>query len=476
MNTNQIFALLESLFLIIKALDFIYLFQIKEYRFDRFTSLLREEGIVNVFFVREIHMPAKKLRNFLLAIFALLTTGIFFISFKNISLLSLIIFVPTLPFVAFAGITIGVIATSIIVGYHRKRLINKAADMVKESKAMFIGITGSFGKTSTKEFLHQILSVKYNVEKTEKNMNSDVGVAISIIKNLKKDTEIFIVEMGAYRLGEIKDICRFVKPDRGILTGIGNQHLDLFGSKENLVQAKKELFEAIPENGTSYINKDVQDLNKVLEGLKCHIKLYSTHKAADITAKNILLENHTIHADIQYLSHNIKITIPILGKHNINNLLPCIACAFDLDISEKEIIERAAKLHSPLNKLTIHHGPNNSTLIFDSNNTNVEGFISSIETASNFPHSKKLIVSRGIIELGHEKQTSYNRITEEINQKGLLLYTTDELFQFTNQARSVRFFHNEQELLTDLIAQVDRDTLVVVEGKFTQKFIKNLRA
>jgi len=119
---------------------------------------------------------------------------------------------------------------------------------------LVIGITGSYGKTSTKEFLYQILSEKYNVLKTEAHQNSEVGISQCILNDLNEEYQVFICEMGAYNRGGIKFLCDIAKPKIGILTGINEQHMATFGSQENIIRAKFELIEALPAKGLAILN------------------------------------------------------------------------------------------------------------------------------------------------------------------------------------------------------------------------------
>ena len=127
----------------------------------------------------------------------------------------------------------------------RKNLINKAKQKrLKFKNLLVIGITGSYGKTSTKEFLATILSEKYKVLKTKEHQNSEVGVSQCILNDLKPEHEIFVCEMAAYNRGGIKLLCDIVKPKIGILTGINEQHMATFGSQENIIKTKYELIES----------------------------------------------------------------------------------------------------------------------------------------------------------------------------------------------------------------------------------------
>lgn len=424
--------LIKSLFcllILLKSFDFIYIFQIKEYRFDRIFAFFVEEGIFPIFYLKELIFPAKTGRNFLLFIFLFITLVFLFF----LPLLFQLILLAFFPFVSFVIISFFVLLTTIPVYFYRQHIINKATALVKKSSAVFIGITGSYGKTTTKEFLYQIISSKFKVAKTEENMNTDVGVALSIIKNLKNDTQFFIAEVGAYRIGEIKKVCDFIKPKIGIVTAIGNQHLALFGSQENLIAAKKELLEALPNSGRAYINAETVGFQQLTKNLNC------------------------------------KITSYFPSKIKIEQLV-----ATDLGLNKKEISEIVKKL-KPLHKRGGYcQGINNSLIINDSYNSNVEGFLAIVKLAETANKKNKIIISRGIIELGYEKETSYKKILNELNKTKIYLYTTDKLFKKLANKNNVLFFVDENKLLDYLQKITDDKTLIAIEGKFNPKTINSL--
>lgn len=469
-----IITFLESLVILVKALDFIYLFQIKEYRIDRFKSFLKEEGFLPIFYLRSIRFPAKKPRNFLILILILVLVFVFYLLMQNLHPLLSVMTIFILPVTSFLFVSFGVIVTQVPVKIYRGLHINQAVQLVNGSKAIFIGITGSYGKTTTKEFLFQILNQKYKVAKTEANQNTNIGVALSIIKNLKKDTQYFIAEIGAYKKGEVNTVCKIIKPKFAILTGIGNQHLDLFGSKENLIIAKSELLQALPINGKAFINKEIDLYSRMIKGMKYEVCLYSTQSKADIFATNIEVFEDKIRAIIHYRNKSFPIEAHLLGKHNVSNLLPCIALAFDLGMTQDEIADAIIRLRPINNKLVFYKGIKGSTIIIDSNNSNVEGFISILETVKNLPFTHKIILSRGIIELGNEKTISYNRILDKLVQSQYRLYTTDRLFKKLDQQNNVFLFKNEASLYQSIKEIIDTKTLLIIEGKFPEQFIHSL--
>ena len=399
-----------------------------------------------------IRMPAITIRNLLIA------QGIFFniiplyLLLKPLSSTLVLAFLIFSPILALLTMLLGTLLSEIPVQIYRRLIIFRARQMVRSSNAVFIGITGSYGKTSTKEFLYQILSQKFKVAKTQENYNSEIGVALSIIKNLKSDTQYFITELGAYKKGEIKAICDIIHPKYAVLTGIGNQHLNLFGSRQNLIETKLELFESLPTDGIAYIHKDVKDLRYFSEKIQAKKEYFSLDK----------------------MPFEIKTNLP--GKHNLQNLLPCIALASHLDVDKSLILETVKTLKPIPGRLSQKKGPNESAILDDSYSSNVEGFIAAIDTAGQMNFSKKLIISRGLIELGEEKSASYQRIVGHINASNLRLLTTDELFKKLDTKNKVVAFQSENKLLDYIKEKADRDTLIVIEGRFEPKTLDRLLA
>ncbi|EKD24567.1 MAG: hypothetical protein ACD_80C00204G0001, partial [uncultured bacterium (gcode 4)] len=166
---------------------------------------------------------------------------------------------------------VAVVILSIPSFFAKKMYIMAATKkLARYKKLRVIGITGSYGKSSTKEFLSQILEKTYSIKKTPKNTNTEIGIAKHILRTNFKNVDVYVVEMGAYRMKEIKKICDMVHPHIGILTAIAPQHLSLFGSMENIASTKKELLTSLPKNGWAITNVDNPYCREALKGLSCH--------------------------------------------------------------------------------------------------------------------------------------------------------------------------------------------------------------
>lgn len=397
----------------------IYYTQIKEYRLDRIFSGLKDIRL-------GFYLPAKSLRNIL--IFALSLSFVYLFGFFAVLVSPILVL-------------IFVVATSPLAQVKRKSLIKKAVAKLATSDTIVIGITGSFGKTSTKEYLHTILETKFKVAKTEANHNTEVGIAIDILKYLKSDTQVFIAEVGAYKIGEIKSVVAWLKPTYGMLTGIGDQHLELFGGMENLVSAKKELLDSLPESGTAYVNKDTEWLSQLTQDIKCKIKYFS--KTDDFNYETSLL-----------------------GNHARMNLFPCVMLAQDLGI-EADIVASAVKsIKNRFGNLSAHFGINGTKLIYDGKNSNVDGFLSALDALTGFD-GPKYVLSKGIIELGRNQMSAYKKIQDKAQVVGAQILTLDKKL-------GGKYFSSEAQLFKYLQQNVSEDDIILIEGRFSGKFVQSL--
>lgn len=462
-----------------KILDFIYVFQIKEYRFDRFRSYLNDVGTFKAFYSTSIRMPAKSPRNILLVIIAFITGSSFLIVFEpfwGVFYFSLAI--ALIPFTSLAFVSFAVYLTEPFAQLKRNRIIDKAKMKVKQSKTIFIGVSGTYGKTTTKEFLYQILSTQFKTAKTDKNMNSEVGVSMSILKNLKDDTEIFVAEVGAYKRLEVYKACEVFHPKYAIITAFGNQHLDLFGSHEILVRSESEILEFIPTDGVAYINKDIPEFDQITTGARYTTVSYSVKNAGAA----IYLTNHKHSASkqsatVHYKKNTLQVSTGLAGIHIVQNLLPCIAFAYDMGMTGDHIKKAIEGLEPVIGKLSVHTGPNESSVLHDASNSSIEGFISALKTAAEYGHAHKYIVSKGIIELGREKKESYKRVLDVLANTGIILLTTDPMFAKLHvHKEQVILMKSEQAITKYLLQRLDNTSLVVMEGKFSKPFINTFIA
>ena len=296
--------------------------------------------------------------------------------------------------------------------YYKTKAKRKLKSM---SNLKVVGITGSYGKTSSKNILADILNIKYNTLPTPKNLNTPYGLMITINNHLDKFTDIFIAEMGAYVCGEIKELCDFVKPKYGILTRIGTAHLESFGSEENIQKTKFELIESLPSDGIGVLNKD--DPKQVSYKLKNKVEILwigIDNKDVDVWATNIKCSNKGTSFDVIFKNDSKKypFTTKLLGVHNVYNILAGLALGrkFGIDISD---LQASVKTVKPIEHRLELKRLGNFYMIDDAYNSNPVGAKNAVEVLSMMP-GVKVIVTPGMIELGEKEDELNEKFGEEI--------------------------------------------------------------
>ncbi len=285
--------------------------------------------------------------------------------------------------------------------------INDAARILREMPHLrIIGVTGSYGKTSVKYFLSKLLSVQYNVLHTPGNFNTTLGVVRTIREQLKPFHEIFVCEMGAREVGDVKEICDLVHPGYGIITSIGPQHLQSFHTIENIIATKFELADAVPAEGKVFLNYD----NPYIRSHKIDKDVVSygtegedvTFRAYDIAVspggsvfkmkdeKGVAYEFHT----------------RLVGNHNVQNIAGAIAAAHTLGIPMEKLRYPVKQLESVPHRLQLVK-QGNRILLDDSYNSNKSGFKAALDTLAMFKELR-ILMTPGMVELG-EKQYDENK-------------------------------------------------------------------
>ncbi|GAB1421836.1 hypothetical protein MASR2M15_20270 [Anaerolineales bacterium] len=306
--------------------------------------------------------------------------------------------------------------------YLRQQYRKRAQHTLELIKPKIIGITGSYGKTTTKNFLAHILSSRYRTYATPKSYNTVMGICLAINTDLVDDysIEYFISEMGAYIPGEIEQICKLTPPDISIMTELGPQHLERFGSLENIAKAKYEIIQALPPSGLAVFNWDNPYLREMYE------RNYPENRIA--VSKTLLLDalpenpprfiasNITETLDgIQFTFNDLSTNesclfeTSIVGEHNINNILLAAAVARYEGLSILEIASRVRNLQAPDSRLVKEITSQGITIINDAYSSNPVGAISALKVLGMHKNGKRLLITPGMIELGDlEDQENFN--------------------------------------------------------------------
>ena len=295
-----------------------------------------------------------------------------------------------------------------VYNHYMKNAKNKLANM---QDLQVVGVTGSYGKTSSKNILNDILSIKYNVCPTPKNFNTPNGLMLTINNHLDKFTDIMIAEMGAFKMGEIKELCDFVHPKYGILTKIGTAHMESFGSQENVQKGKFELIENLPKNGLGILNRDDELQVSYKLKNKCNILWIGIdNKEADVVASNIKQTYKGMTFDVEFRNLKDKtkyqFETKLLGIPNVYNILAGLALGSHLQIPVEQLMQGVKKVKSIEHRLELKkYGDIN--IIDDAYNSNPVGSKMALDVLSLMP-GKKIIVTPGMIELG-DRQYDLNK-------------------------------------------------------------------
>ncbi len=265
-----------------------------------------------------------------------------------------------------------------------------------------VGVTGSYGKTSVKNFLAALLGANYNVLMTPGSYNTTMGVVRTVREMLKPSHQIFIAEMGAKNPGDIREICELVRPQYGVITSIGEQHLETFGTVDNIIATKFELADAIPADGAVFLNWDNAYIRS--REVAAPTVTYSTDVQADYRASDITVDSHGCQFTLTAPDgETCRYTTRLLGIHNIQNLAGCMAVAHKLGVSLKEMVYPVRMLKPVEHRLQLL--PNG--YIDDAYNSNPAGFRSALDTLACFD-CQRVLVTPGMVELG-ERQDALNR-------------------------------------------------------------------
>lgn len=319
---------------------------------------------------------------------------------KNINVRYLLMFIYYIltNFVIILSIIINKPVEKLVYLSYKRKAVNKLNDM-KNLKV--IGITGSYGKTSSKNILSDILNVKYNALPSPKNFNTPYGLIITVNNYLDKFDDILIAEMGAYKIGEIKELCDLVKPKYGILTKIGTAHIEIFGSQENIQKGKFELIESLPHDGIGVLNADDELQRSYKLQNDCKIIWIGINSSdAQVRAVNIITNNNGTEFDVLFEEDKNKyhFVTKLLGYNNIYNILASLALAKEFGLTISQMQKAVLGVKSVEHRLELRQA-GNITYIDDSYNSNPVGSKMALDVLGQMP-GVRIIMTPGMVELG----------------------------------------------------------------------------
>lgn len=392
----------------------LYFLQLENYQILRFLRTYIKKAFV-------LEKPRQNLvwTNKIKAIFLLSLVIIFYIGFigaKRFPLIGslLIIFISLIFF--FLIVSFSVIILWPFDWLIKKIIIAKATKKIKKLKNLqIIGITGSYGKTTFKEILSTILSVKYKVVFTPENKNTPLGISNVILKNLKEDTEIFVVEMSAWQKGDIKTLCKIAPPDIAVLTGINESHLERFKTIENTIQTKFEIVKYSKPNSLILLNADndliLKNYQKYISNKKVIFYGKEKKELFNYIIRNISFDENLLKQKCQIEIDNktFEFEVPLLGDYAVITTIGAILIAKHLNLEDKEI-KIGINLIKPVNHRLQPVQRDNFLIIDDSYNGNPNGAKAAIELLNKFKNKRKIYVTPGLVEMGKESRKVHEEI------------------------------------------------------------------
>jgi UDP-N-acetylmuramoyl-tripeptide--D-alanyl-D-alanine ligase len=346
----------------------------------------------------------------------------------------------------------GLKTLQLLAQYHRKQI-----------GLPVIAITGTNGKTTTKELIASVLQQKYKVLYTTGNFNNHIGVPLTLLKITKHD-ELAVIEMGANHPGEIKELAEIALPDYGIITNIGKGHLEGFGSFEGVIKTKSELYDFLRKNhGKIFINKDNKLLLSLSEGIESIT--YGTGKNSDIQGEST--------TDGPFLSltwNGHKIQTNLVGSYNLENVLAAIAIGNYFNVPDTSIVNALAA-YVPQNNRSQYKETGRNKLIIDTYNANPTSMKASLSNFLQIPDLQKVVILGDMKELGTESEEEHKLIVKMLTEASLKdVYLVGPYFEQTKAP--FKTFNNIDNLLDWLKNNPVNDSLVLIKGSNSMHLIK----
>lgn len=348
-----------------------------------------------------------------------------------------------------------------------------------------IAVTGSVGKTSTKDILASVISKKYKVLKTQGNLNNHIGLPLTILK--LKDHTAMVVEMGMNSLGEISVLSNIAKPTISVITNVGTAHIGILGSRENILKAKLEILDGMSKDGTLVINNDNDMLNNWNKNNNTYnVATFGINNDSDVMAKDIKFEEYSTEFLAITKNEELNVKVPVGGEHFVYNALCSIVVGKLLNIDNKEILKGIEEFELTKNRMEIKKNKNNVTIINDCYNANYDSMKASLEYLSKSKLKRKIAVLGDMLELGEYSKQLHEKVGVEVakNKIDILITVGKEAKNILNKAISMgiekenayNFETNEQaiELLNKILKPEDIVLVKASNGMHFNKIIEKI--
>ena len=341
-----------------------------------------------------------------------------------------------------------------------------------------IAVTGSVGKTSTKDVIASVVSTKYKTLKTEGNNNNNIGLPLTILK--LKDHEAMVIEMGMNHFGEISLLTSIAKPTLAVITNIGTSHIGNLGSRQNILKAKLEILDGMKEKKI-VINNDNDLLHKWYEENKNKYEIitFGIINDSDFMAEDIILNDHGSSFVCEAKGEKISIDVPVVGEHYIYNALCAVAVGKTLDLTNEQVEEGIKNVQIAKKRMEIVNLKNNVTLINDTYNASLESIREALKYISSISNGRKIAVLGDVLELGEFSSQIHEKIGEEVAKQNIDMLICcgqnsknicDIAIQNGIKEENVYYENNTKNVLKRIKEKMGRDDVILLKASLGMKF------
>lgn len=341
-----------------------------------------------------------------------------------------------------------------------------------------IGITGSVGKSTTKELIWAVLATQFNALKSQGNYNNEIGLPLTLLK-LNAEHKYAVLEMGMYAVGEIALLCDLARPQVGVVTNVGPVHLERLGTIERIAQAKAELVEALPTEGTAILNYDDSLVLPMAQKTQARVFTYGLSPEADLWAGNVTSTGlEGIRFVFHYQDEAIHVRVPLLGRHSVHTALRAAAVGLMEGLAWEDIINGLQTLPSSSQlRLVAVPGPNGSTLLDDTYNASPASTIAALNLLDDLTASKKIAVLGDMMELGSYEEEGHKKVgcraaavVDVLIVIGPRSKTTAEEARACGlKVESVMELENNQAAVNYLTDALEPENIVLIKGSLSRR-------
>lgn len=345
-------------------------------------------------------------------------------------------------------------------------LTDMAAYLREHRQVLVVGITGSVGKTSTKDMIYSVVSMKYKTLKTLGNYNNHIGLPLTILRHT--DEEVMILEMGMNHLGEIHHLTSIAKPNVAAITNVGTAHIGELGSRDNILKAKMEIVDGLKDNGILVINDD-NDMLHTIKADQYQLIRIGMNDQCDLQAYDIDLRVDESYFSIDYQNRSYRVHVGVAGEHFVYNALIAIAIGLSLNIEMDLCIQGVEHFELTKNRMDIIALKDDVKVIDGTYNANLDSMISSLDVLSHYP-SRKIAVLADMLELGEFEEDLHRQVGQKVAQSDIdvLLcvgqasqYIIDEAKRF---GVSAYHFDDNEELIDYLSDFIEPEDVILIKG------------